>query len=135
MPSVLRVSTGQGARSHDVETGMVQGRSNLILLSDLQTRTLWGAVESLSVCDNGRRSTRWNRSWYAVVGFWRMFCASGGSSLTAPIVGPVHFMNPERTVAHVIITVGMHTDGARVAVVEKVDGEWKVTGNAGGWNY
>jgi hypothetical protein len=33
------------------------------------------------------------------------------------------------------MTVGRHTDGGRVAVVEKVDGEWKVTGSAGSWNY
>jgi tetratricopeptide (TPR) repeat protein len=134
IPSVLRVTTGLGAQSHDIEADTVQGRSNLILLSALQTRTLWAAVEQLSACDNGRRSQRLNRSWYAIVGFWRVFCTAD-SLYTAPTVGPIHFMNLERTRAQAVMTVGMHTDGGRVAVVEKVDGEWKVTGSAGSWNY
>ena len=99
-------------------------------------RTLWSAVEQLSACDQGqRRSQRLYRSWYATVGFSKLYCTLARSWYTAPIVGPIHFMNLERTRAHVVVTVGANSDGGHVAVIEKVDGEWKVTGNAGSWNY
>ena len=134
MPSALRVTTGQGAQLHDIEAQTPHGRSNVILLSALEARTLWSAVEQLSECDKGqRRSQRLYRSWYATVGFSKLYCTFAGSWYTAPTVGPIHFMNLERTRAHVIVTVGANSDGG-LRCDHRVDGEWKVTGNAGSWD-
>jgi hypothetical protein len=131
MPSTVRVTTGQVAQSHDIEANMPQGQSNVIMLSALEARTLWNGVEQLSACDQGRRSQRLDRLWRAAVGFTKLYCVLAGSWYTAPIVGPIHFTNLERTRARVVVTVGIYSDGGRVAVVEKATGQWKVTGSAG----
>ena len=109
--------------------------TNLLDKLALEARTLWDTVEQLSACDRGLRSDRLDRSWYGMVGFSRLYCTLGGSAYTAPTVGPIHFMNRERTRAHAVVTTGMDAGGGYAAVVEKVDGEWKVTGSAGSWVY
>ena len=136
MQSSVRATTREGAQSHVFDARTPQGRSNVILLSGVEARTLWTTVEQLTACDQGgRRTRRLDRLWDAMLGFSKLYCTVGGSWYTAPTVDIIHFMNPERTRAHVVVTVGKHSDGGRVAVVEKVDGEWKRTGSAGVWLY
>jgi hypothetical protein len=131
MPSALRVTTSESPQSQDAEGRTPQGRSNVILLSIVEAHTLWETVARLSACDQ-HRSEQLDRLWVTMLGFSKPYCAIGGSSYTAPTVDHIHFMNFERTRAHVTVGDG---NGGWVAVVEKVDGNWKVTGNAGSWVY
>ena len=129
MPSALRVTTSESSQSQDAEARTPQGRSNVILLSIVEARSLWETVARLSACDQ-RRSEQLDRLWVTMLGFSKPYCAIGGSSYTAPTVDHVNFMNFERTRAHVTVGDG---NGGWVAVVERVDGNWKVTGIAGSW--
>jgi tetratricopeptide (TPR) repeat protein len=136
LPSQLRVTTAEGTQSYDLEAVTPRGRSNVILLPSREARKLWNSIELLSNCDQqGTRSQRLNQLWHSVIGFAPVYCTVGGSWYTAPTVGPVHFTDPERTRAHVVMTTGKYANGGRAVIVEKMDGEWKVTGSAGVWEH
>ena len=134
IPATISV-TDRGTWMRDVENRSPRGRSNVIRLSFTEARTLWETLERLSICKWEREWQRLDGLWIPMLGFTQQFCAAAGSWYTGPQVGPIHFMNAERTLAHVVVIIGKHADGGHVAIVEKAHGEWKLTGYAGSWYY
>jgi hypothetical protein len=61
--------------------------------------------------------------------------AAAASSYTSPRVDRIQFMNTERTIARVVVTTGRYSTGGHLAVVEKVNGEWKPTRIVTVWEY
>jgi hypothetical protein len=96
------------------------------------TLRVWDPIRSLSGCAE-RRERRLTRLWTEVADIEPSYCTGGfGSSDKRAVVQSIHFTDAERTRAYARVEAG---SSGHAPILEKINGQWKVTGSAGSWEY
>lgn len=134
MPDTVTVLTADGIEIGKVDLPAPAIPSTAVVMSGLEARELWKTVESLSGCDDGRRTRRLNELWNGTVGFTPWYCSLGWTWYTTPVVGSIEFMDAEETRARVVVPFDV-AGGGRTVIVEKGHGAWKVTSTEAAWEY
>jgi hypothetical protein len=132
MPASVRVTIGDDAQPVVVTTPRPATAPHVVALTGDEAQTLWDPIRSLSGCAE-RRERRLTRLWMEVADIEPSYCTGGlGSSDKRSVVQSIHFTDAERTRAYAVVGTG---SGGHAPILEKINGQWKVTGSAGGWEY
>jgi tetratricopeptide (TPR) repeat protein len=132
MLASLSVTIGDDPQPVVVTAPRPAGTSQILSVTADEAKTLWDAVNALSACAESRER-RLTRLWTEVVGITPSYCSGGfGSSDDGSVLQSIHFANVERTRARALVSSG---SGGHAPILEKIDGQWKVTGSAGAWMY
>jgi tetratricopeptide (TPR) repeat protein len=132
MLASVDVSLDHGAFWSSLNLPAPRDQTNAVVLSQTEAQMIWRTVERLATCDPGARSTKLTELWESLLGFSASPCTAGGAWYSEPVIGTVHFMDPERSRAHAIVLEG---NGGTEAVAEMLGGRWTITRNASVWVY